>query len=287
MQIKCIKSITPKSEYFQEILLTDGENMFYNSKNNVFIHDGKQTMTFPIKKSYYCLFIDGFAYVVNEHGSLYCINLKDQHCTVLQKNFGVDCNLYRVFDNKLLVSAKHNEFYRKAYIVNHTDVKEICCQPKYCWDILGLGNQIYFVSINSLKERNRELSLYRYPMNNDSTPLYKTLKDVPLTNYSIEPNNNYIAYANGKKIEIFDFAGTHRIKFKAPETVYSINWISNGKYFLISAMFTLYIYDGEDFSLIKKVEFPKSSRFLDVKCNYDSHYLCAITNDETTLFAVD
>lgn len=49
MQIKCIKSITPKSEYFQEILLTDGENMFYNSKNKVFIHDGKQTMTFPIK----------------------------------------------------------------------------------------------------------------------------------------------------------------------------------------------------------------------------------------------
>ena len=152
---------------------------------------------------------------------------------------------------------------------------------------IRIGNQIYFVSINSLKERNRELSLYRYPMNNDSTPLYKTLKDVPLTNYSIEPNNNYIAYANGKKIEIFDFAGTRRIKFKAPETVYSINWISNGKYFLISAMFTLYIYDGEDFSLIKKVEFPKSSRFLDVKCNYDSHYLCAITNDETTLFAVD
>lgn len=103
MQIKCIKSITPKSEYFQEILLTDGENMFYNSKNNVFIHDGKQTMTFPIKKSYYCLFIDGFAYVVNEHGSLYCINLKDQHCTVLQKNFGVDCNLYRVFDNKCVI----------------------------------------------------------------------------------------------------------------------------------------------------------------------------------------
>lgn len=37
MQIKCIKSITPKSEYFQEILLTDGENMFYNSKNNKLI----------------------------------------------------------------------------------------------------------------------------------------------------------------------------------------------------------------------------------------------------------
>lgn len=92
MQIKRVKSITPKSEYFQEILLSDGKNTFYNSKNRVFIHDGKQTMTFPIKKSYYCLFIDGFAYVVNEHGSLYCINLKDQHCTVLQKNFGVDCN---------------------------------------------------------------------------------------------------------------------------------------------------------------------------------------------------
>ena len=140
-------------------------------------------------------------------------------------------------------------------------------------------------SINSLKERNRELSLYRYPMNNDSTPLYKTLKDVPLTNYSIEPNNNYIAYANGKKIEIFDFAGTPRSTLFPYTTLFRS--ISNGKYFLISAMFTLYIYDGEDFSLIKKVEFPKSSRFLDVKCNYDSHYLCAITNDETTLFAVD
>lgn len=50
MQIKRVKSITPKSEYFQEILLSDGKNTFYNSKNRVFIHDGKQTMTFPIKK---------------------------------------------------------------------------------------------------------------------------------------------------------------------------------------------------------------------------------------------
>lgn len=49
MQIKRVKSITPKSEYFQEILLSDGKNTFYNSKNRVFIHDGKQTMTFPIK----------------------------------------------------------------------------------------------------------------------------------------------------------------------------------------------------------------------------------------------
>ena len=247
MQIKRVKSITPKSEYFQEILLSDGKNTFYNSKERVFIHDGKQTMIFPIKKSYSCLFIDEFAYVVNEQGRLYCISLKDQHCTVLQKNFGVDCKLYRVFDNKLLVSAKHNEFYRKAYIIYQTDIEEVHCQPKYCWDILGLGNQIYFVSINSLKEHNRALSIYQYPMRDDSTPLYKISKDVPLTNYSIEPNNDYIAYANGKTIEVFDFSGTSRIKFKAPETVYSINWISNGKYFLISAMFALYIYDGEDF----------------------------------------
>lgn len=287
MQIKRVKSITPKSEYFQEVLLSDGKNTFYNSKERVFIHDGKQTMIFPIKKSYSCLFIGEFAYVVNEHGSLYCISLKDQHCTVLQKNFGVDCKLYRVFDNKLLVSAKHNEFYRKAYIIYQTDIEEVHCHPKYCWDILGLGNQIYFVSINSLEEHNRELSIYQYPMRNDSTPLYKISKDVPLTNYSIEPNNDYIAYANGKTIEVFDFSGTSRIKFKVPETVYSINWISNGKYFLISAMFTLYIYDGEDFSLIKKVEFPKNSLFLDVQSSYDSNYFCAITNDETTLFAVD
>lgn len=231
MQIKRVKSITPKSEYFQEILLSDGKNTFYNSKERVFIHDGKQTMIFPIKKSYSCLFIDEFAYVVNEQGRLYCISLKDQHCTVLQKNFGVDCKLYRVFDNKLLVSAKHNEFYRKAYIIYQTDIEEVHCQPKYCWDILGLGNQIYFVSINSLKEHNRALSIYQYPMRDDSTPLYKISKDVPLTNYSIEPNNDYIAYANGKTIEVFDFSGTSRIKFKAPETVYSINWISF--YFLL------------------------------------------------------
>ncbi len=43
MQIKCIKSITPKSEYFQEILLTDGENMFYNSKTMyLFMMENKQ-----------------------------------------------------------------------------------------------------------------------------------------------------------------------------------------------------------------------------------------------------
>ena len=39
--------------------------------------------------------------------------------------------------------------------------------------------------------------------------------------------------------------------------------------------------------IILPIVFIFISRFLDVKCNYDSHYLCAITNDETTLFAVD
>lgn len=43
MQIKCIKSITPKSEYFQEILLTDGENMFYIVKTMyLFMMENKQ-----------------------------------------------------------------------------------------------------------------------------------------------------------------------------------------------------------------------------------------------------
>lgn len=50
MQIKRVKSITPKSEYFQEILLSDGKNTFYNSKERVFIHDGKQTMIFAFKE---------------------------------------------------------------------------------------------------------------------------------------------------------------------------------------------------------------------------------------------
>lgn len=287
MQIKHIKSIKNTSEYFQSILLTDGKNMFYNNKFSAFINDGSKTMAFQIKDSYDCLFIDEFAYVINEQGTIFCINLETQKCTILDKNFGIDCELYKVFDDKLLVSTTHNEFYRKAYIVDYTDIKELNCTPKYCVDILGLGNQIYFVSTNSFKERNCELSIYNYTMNNNLTLVYKTSKAVTLSKYSIEPNNKYIAYADGKNMMVFDFCGMLKAKVKIPETVFSIKWINEGKYLLLSARLAFYIYDGKSFSFIKKVEFPKESIFLDVKCSYDNNCFCAMTNDETILFTLD
>lgn len=287
--IKEITLLKNNNDCFSSVLLTDGKNVFYNNENKVYIDTENKTLIFTIKKSYSCIFIENLAYVVNEDGNIFCIDLEDETCTMLIKNFGIDCELYRVFGNQLLASVKYNEFYRKAYIINRTDIKKLGCEPENCIDIFGIAGDIYFISTDSL-ERFKckcELSIYKYISNDDLILIYNTPKAISLTKYSVEPNKKFIAYANGKKITVYDFHGEVKKKFKLPQYASDINWIAEGKYLLISSLKELYLYDGEIFSLLEKVDFPENCIALDVNCSFDSGYFYLIAGNRTTLYLVN
>ena len=185
------------------------------------------------------------------------------------------------------MSAVHNEFYRKAYIIHDTDIKEIKCELKNCIDVLGIENQIYFVVTNSLNTYNCELSIYSYSENNHLTLFYQTNHAINLTNFSINFDYMCIAYASGKVIKIFDFNGRSKGKIRIHETILDFSWIDHGNYIIVSANKGFYLFEGKEFTLLDKYNSSKDFMFLGIKCRYNSKYFCSIWQGETLLFEIN
>ncbi len=286
MQINELYSIQNSSDYFQTSIFYNGEIMLYNSASYVFLKDKKHTLKkIPIKKSCEFLLINKTVFISDEDGNVFSLNIGTLEYSLIG-NFGIDCELYSVYNDKLLIVSIHNSFYKKAYIIDDNEIFEMKCEPTNCFDIIGVKNKVFFLASNTYLSPKNELCIFSKTENASLFKCSTTSYALSLTNMSIDYYHSKIAYGSGKTIKICDFYGNNVRKIKLRKRFIDFNWFDNGELFIVTHYGFISIYDGKSNKLLITYSAFNKNELFRVKTDYCSKYICVLKNDKTLLLEV-
>lgn len=285
MQIKKVMSLKIKSPYFSPVIYK-GENwIFYNEKNKCHFQNGEVKFTVPIKKSFLCVFIDNNAYVVNEDGSIYKINLNTRKSSCIASQLGADTFIYRTFDNKLFISAKRDSFYRTGYFFSNDKLEQVKNVPVYCRKIFEYKGDIYF-----LLSWKKYTSLYKRQNNSENLICCFESKDCNNTiNLDFDFENLRVAYYDNVKkyIKVFDYSENLINKLKFRKMVYQFGLINNGKYLITVTSKQILIMDSVTLTTLETMTFNDVCfLFPNVDFNYADNSFFVSLKNEVVLYEI-
>ena len=283
MQMNLLASIKLNNQFFQPIIISNGKWLFHNSRKKCCFSSSNVTFEYIIKKSYDCVFMDEIAYVANENGNIFRIDLETEDIVCLDYNFGIDAEMYKLSNDSLLVSSIKDEFYRCAYIIKDEFVQKITNIPDFCIRIFGINEQIFFVSRNVNK--SSKLSFYKGSTSTKAKH-YNTKNVNYVSVFSIDFLNLNMAISNGKMIKIFDSNDNEIAKIKHFKTIMKFGWICNGKYFVVQHIKGFNIYNARDFKLEYEYSVSNNDGFLDINYKYNNNYVCVNYKGAVKLFEI-
>lgn len=286
MQIKEIMSLKIKSPYFAPVIFK-GENwIFYNEKNKCYFQNGDVKFTVPVKKAFSCVFIDHNAFVVNEDGSIYKIDLNTKKSSCIATRLGADTFIYRTFDNKLFISAVRGEFYRTGYFFNNDKLEQVKNVPIYCREIFEYKGDIYFLLFEK-----KFTTLYK--RQSDSEDLICCFNSKHCNNtidLSFDFEDSRVAYYDNVKkyIKIFDYSENMINKLKFRKMVYKFGLISEGKYLVTATSKEILIMDSVTLTTLEKLTFNDEDClfFPSVDFNYADNTFCVSLANKVVLYEI-
>lgn len=286
MQIKKVMSLKMKSQYFSPVIFKDGNWIFYNEKNKCYFQYGDVKFTVPIKKSYLCIFIDNNAFVVNEEGSIYKIDLNTKKSSCIVSQLGADTLIYKTFDNKLFISARKEPFYRTGYFFNNDKLEQVKNVPVYCREIYEYKGDIYFLL-------TWKKFTYLFKRQNNSEDLICCFESKDCNNtidLDFDFENLRVAYYDNVKkyIKVFDYSENLISKLKFRKTVYRFGLINNGKYLITVAKKQILIMDSATLTVLETVTFNDDVCFIypSVDFNYADNSFCVSLKNEVILYEI-
>lgn len=282
MQVNELTSIKIKSPYFCPSIFKDGDWIFYNEKSKCHFQNGDKKFTLPIKKSCSCVFFENKAYVINEEGSLYEVNLDTKQYLCLQTKLGTDTVISKAFNNKLFVSQVINEFYRTGYFLENGKLVQVKNLPETCQEIFEYKGNIYFRV--SDKKRN---SLYKCQVGSeDIICCFENNKCTDFSNIDFE--NSHFAYYDYKSIKIFDYSENLISKIKCRKRVNKMGFICNGKYLIVSIPKQILIMDSQSLTILQELTYNNETYnfYPSVEFNYTDTSFCATLENDVILYEI-
>lgn len=282
MQVNELLSIKIKSPYFCPSIFKDGDWIFYNEKSKCHFQNGDKKFTLPIKKSYSCVFIENKAYVINEEGHLYEVNLDTQQYSCIKNRLKVDTFIYKTFDNKLFVSETINEFYRTGYFLENGKLVQIKNVPKTCREILEYKGDIYF----GVSGKKRDLLCKRQVGNEDIICCFESNKCTDIFNINFE--NSHFAYYGYKCIKIFDYSENLISKIKCRKRVNKMGFICNGKYLIVAIPKQILIMDSQRLTILQELTYNNETYnfYPSVEFNYTDTSFCVTLENDVILYEI-
>lgn len=281
LQITKVYEFKIISEYFTPYI-NQSNGWIYRLEDNKCVFEKTNVLEFKIKNVVSCVIINSVAYVADENGCVFEIDLESKQTTRLDFKFSTDTLLYN-YENKLLISAK-DEFYREAYIYSDGELEKVLNCPKFCFDIFVYKNNLFYLCYD-VSSRKNNIRLYKLNENVYEECFHNTDSKISLLDIRLDFNKSQYAYWYGKKVIISDFLGNIVFQFKVKENINDICFIKNGEYLLILTDKKLEIKNTVNFATKGIID---CDCFLpQIEYEYESGYVNLITDTESILFNID
>lgn len=282
MQITKVYEFKIISEYFTPCI-NQSNGWIYRLEDNKCVFEKTQVLEFKIKNLVSCVIINSVAYVADENGYVFEIDLESKQITRLDFKFSADTFLYNC-ENKLLISAVKDEFYREAYIYSDGELKKVINCPNLCFDIFVYKNNLFYLC-HDVSSRKNNIRLYKLNENVYEECFHITDPKISLLDIRLDFNKSQYAYWYGKKVIISDFLGNIVFQFKVKENINDICFIKNGEYLLILTDKKLEIKNTVNFATEATID---CDCFLpQIEYEYENGYVNLITDTESILFNID
>ncbi len=279
-------SLNIKSPYFSPIIFK-GENwIFYNEKSKCHFQNGNVEFTVPIEKACSCVFIDKNAFVVNEDGNIYKIDLNTRASSCIIAQLGTDTYIYKTFDNKLFISVKRDYFYRIGYLLDNDKLERVKDVPANCKEIWEYNGDMFFLV-------SEKTCAFLYKRQNGSENLIccfntKHCNNTINLDFDFE-NSRVVYYDNVKKyIKVFDYSEKLINKLKFRKTVNSFGLIDKGKYIIIATPNEIQIIDSIALTALDTLIFDNETYcfYPSVDFNYADKFFCISLENEVILYEI-
>lgn len=276
------------SSYFTPTLYSDKSNIIIAKKTNITILLGQNQFSVPIQNVISCCFSKSFAFLMDEWGQIYKVDLNAQNSVVLADGFDADCGLFPMEFGQILACKKTDEFYDNAYLLNvQTGIQQKVNAPPYMQNICAFKSEICCVISDPSQ---KHLQLYLKNLKTNESHLYTLKKNDNLYPFAFHFSTRCFAVEKSSffhnKLEFFDCMENLQHALHLQREPQNFFWFCSGNAFAIEFTdgFQVRAYDSME---ILYEQYYKGCNFLGLSCMYDSNTFCVSTEKFVQLLSIN
>lgn len=276
MRFHKIMEVPVTNENYLPSIYSNGSWTIVTTQKGIDISSANKRYSLPILRVAAGCFSGNYAFLIDELGCIFKVDLPMQSYTVLGNGFDADSGLTVMHSGKLLACKTVQEFYSEAYLLDIiTGTQTKVDTPPYTRQICGYDRELCFIVtgeparedvLNLQVQTSGNFQLLRLDLND---PFYPFAFHFQSRRFAVEKSGFF-----HNRIQFYDHSGSLHSELPLKHRVQQFHWICGGRAFVIEFVNGFQVRSYDSLEIIYEQHY-KSGEFLELSSlSYDSKYFC-------------